>query len=270
MSETPPVGELERTEIEATHAMFAAAPAAAASALGMASEQWDDAHFSMVHAVDHPVFNRLQLPNPPAPDDDRVARAVQRFRDAGLRRFLIQHLPGDETGERLARAQGLVPGRRNWIKLWRGPEFVTPPQTTLRIERAGSDDAERWLDVTLRAFAMPDAMRPWLAGLPHHEGFRTYFAFDGDEPVGAGVLYLASDSTAWLGMGGTLPQARGRGGQSAVLARRIADAIDAGARWMISETGAPVEGEPQTSFANMQRLGFQAAYERINWGEPQL
>jgi hypothetical protein len=301
MMDAPPIADLERTEIEASHAIFAAASPQVASDLGLASEFWDDAHFTLARGFDHPVFNRLHLRHGVAAGDDRIARAVARFRDAGVKRFFVQFLPnpdsrgpqgegtatpgGSETGvnrgfsqfpphpsadeaERQARASGLVPGRRNWIKLWRGDEAIEPPAADLRIEPVEPAQAELWAAITVRAFAMPEAVIPWFACLPRSAGWRTYLSFDGDAPVGGGAIYLCADRTAWLGMGGTLAEARGRGGQSAVLARRIGDALATGVRWMISETGAPVRGEAQTSFKNMQRLGFRAVYERANWGEP--
>ena len=90
--------------------------------------------------------------------------------------------------------------------------------------------------------------------------------YDDAEPVAAGALFL-KDGLGWLGLGSTLPTHRGRGGQGAILARRIAEAIDAGARGLVIETGQPEPGEESKhpSYRNIHRAGFEVAYVRMNY-----
>ena len=47
--------------------------------------------------------------------------------------------------------------------------------------------------------------------------------------------------------------------------RRIADAIAAGCRDIVSETGEAVPGEPNDSYANLLRNGFSVVYSRPNY-----
>ncbi len=68
-----------------------------------------------------------------------------------------------------------------------------------------------------------------------------------------------------LGFAATLKDQRGRGAQAVVLARRIRDALGLGVRLMVTETGTAVDGEPQHSYRNIERAGFEAAYVRQNW-----
>ena len=63
----------------------------------------------------------------------------------------------------------------------------------------------------------------------------------------------------------TLPSHRGRGAQSAFLARRIADATAAGCTVLSAETGKPAEGVRNPSLENLTRVGFEVLYDRVNW-----
>jgi hypothetical protein len=107
-------------------------------------------------------------------------------------------------------------------------------------------------------------MRPWREALAGRPRWRTYVAYDATVPVAVGALYCR-DGAAWLGVGATIPAWRRRGLQSALIARRIADAIAAGCRDIVAETGEPVEGEPSPAYANMLRNGFRVAYSRPNY-----
>jgi hypothetical protein len=61
---------------------------------------------------------------------------------------------------------------------------------------------------------------------------------------------------------------RRKGGQSALLARRIADAAKYGARHVVTETGVPQEGQPAPSYRNILGCDFAVAYVRPNWALP--
>jgi len=69
----------------------------------------------------------------------------------------------------------------------------------------------------------------------------------------------------WLGMAGTLPEARGRGAQGALLRARSAGAPGL----VITETWVPPPGGHNTSLANMHRAGFITIAERANYQKPQ-
>jgi len=60
--------------------------------------------------------------------------------------------------------------------------------------------------------------------LAGRKGWFLYLAMDGDMPVATGALYLsdaAGERFAELNFGSTLPDHRGRGAQSALIARRV-------------------------------------------------
>jgi len=59
----------------------------------------------------------------------------------------------------------------------------------------------------------------------------------------------------------TRPESRGRGLQSALISRRVADAVAAGCDLVLS-TAVP---ESQSE-GNLRRLGFEVAYRQTIWG----
>jgi len=111
---------------------------------------------------------------------------------------------------------------------------------------------------------MPPPMGAWLKQIVGRTGWRCFVSLFGDEPAGAAALFLQGDY-AWLGIGATKPEMRKRGGQSALLARRLEEARRAGARVAVTETGVPQPGEPAPSCKNILAAGFQIAYVRPNW-----
>jgi hypothetical protein len=121
--------------------------------------------------------------------------------------------------------------------------------------------------VIAAGFDMPSPMAGWLAALVEREDWQCYLAWDGGIAIGGAAYYLRSE-TAWLGVGATRPEGRRRGAQSALLARRIADASDPGATLLTAETGKPLPGEDHPSYRNILRSGFSIAYERANWTFP--
>jgi hypothetical protein len=63
----------------------------------------------------------------------------------------------------------------------------------------------------------------------------------------------------------TLPPARRRGAQSALIAARVAAAREAGCDWVIADTAAERPGEDNSSLHNMLRAGLSVQYVRRVW-----
>jgi GNAT superfamily N-acetyltransferase len=100
---------------------------------------------------------------------------------------------------------------------------------------------------------------PWVAGLVGQPGWRHYLAFDGKRAVATAAMYV-DGNVAWIDFASTLPECRGRGAQSALIARRVADCAESGVATMVVETA-----ETSPSRRNLERLGFAAAYVRPNY-----
>ena len=63
----------------------------------------------------------------------------------------------------------------------------------------------------------------------------------------------------------TMPAARGRGAQNALLDARIREARDRGCRFASAETWAETPGSPNPSQHNMRHAGLTQVHVRRNW-----
>jgi hypothetical protein len=258
--------ELERIEAQAWEDMASAAPAPLAKAIGLETARLGRAHFLMAARVPEFQVNRLSGAGLDGDDGSSIAAAVARFKAAGQPKFFVQIPPGPDARrmEALARGAGLEPHPLAWAKFHRTVE--TPPRvdSSLTIREVGREERMFFGDTAAAGFGMPAPMAQWLyeiVGRPH---WHTYVSFDGDEAAGVGALYV-DGAFAWLGVGATRAEMRKRGGQSALLARRIADAQKLGARHATTETGVPQPGAEAPSYKNILKVGFAVAYVRPNW-----
>jgi GNAT superfamily N-acetyltransferase len=158
-------------------------------------------------------------------------------------------------------ARGFARGY-GWTKFSRGVADPPLPRTELRVERDG--DGAAFAQAVIRGYGIPDAFAPWLQDLARRERWHCFVAFDGDTPAGAAALYAAGD-VGWLGVAATVPEHRGKGAQSAILAARIEAAAAAGCSVVVTETGEPVDGQPGASYRNILRAGFEPQYVRANY-----
>jgi GNAT superfamily N-acetyltransferase len=134
------------------------------------------------------------------------------------------------------RARGLEPGW-GWMVFRR--DAVGPPraETSLRlVEVDGADEAAAFGRIVRVSYGLPRAVEPRFARTPD-AGWLCWLALDGDEPAAAAALY-AAEGVASLGLAGTLPEHRGKGAQSALLAARIRRAAELGCDLVITETAS--------------------------------
>jgi GNAT superfamily N-acetyltransferase len=135
---------------------------------------------------------------------------------------------------------------------------VPPPASALLVRESPLDELDRYLELWARGFALPEFLWPdvlrirraWFS-LPE---FQRYVALADGEPVACAGLWQHGD-VAYLCMAATLPEARGRGAQSALIARRWRDARDRGAKLVVTQTAFG-----GTSQNNMERAGMRLAY----------
>ena len=262
---------LEQIEIDAWRDYCAAAPPVLAQAVGLETVECAGSLLSTCRRIDHYQFNRLIGGGLGGDaEGESLDLAMNRFREAGLKNGYLQIAPGPHAAglENKARALGLKPLERTWVKFSRG---ATPPPaapTGLTIDEVMPPEAIDFAIAVVKGFGMPEQLAPWLAAIVGREGWRAYVVRDRDMAVGGAAMFV-SGRTAWLGIGAVQEGARRRGGQGALLARRIADGLRLGVTGFATETGKPSPGEPHPSFSNIQRAGFAVAYERRNWTLPQ-
>jgi GNAT superfamily N-acetyltransferase len=192
---------------------------------------------------------------------------IDAFFRAGGTQYAIgvsPHAPPD-LAPRLAE-RGFQSGYA-WMKFHRGVESPPGIETTLRVEQVGADRADAFGTVVARGFGLPDFADEWFAAVAGRPRFHLFLAYDGDEPAGAGGLFVG-DGVGWLGATATLPEHRRKGAQGAILAARIRLARELGLRALATETGERTADRPSGSYRNILRLGFEERYLRPNYVSP--
>lgn len=259
----------ERLEREAVEALHAAADVPLKQALGLGLIEVGDALVSIATHEPSILLNRaigLGLDEPTEPET--LARIQDVFRRAGVENYFL-HLHPDARPDGLRasiEAAGLVK-RRGWMKFSRGGDAPPDAESDLRIERISPEHAEAFGRIAADGFGMSEEAIPLLASIVDKPNWHVYVSFDGDTPAGTGVLFV-DDGYGWLDWGATSPEFRRRGGQRAILARRIRDGLDLGCKMLFTETGEAVEGDPQHSYHNIEWAGFHPDYVRENYGPP--
>lgn len=212
------------------------------------------------------LFNRVIGLGLRQPATEAQVEEISRvYREAGVRTFAVQISPAAQPAALPAwlATRGLLRGGE-WAKVYRPAVVEVTVPTDLRVEVIGPELATEFAQVAATAFGLPPLILPWLAASVGQPGWRHYLAFDGDTAVATAALFT-QNGVGWLGIGSTLPAYRRRGGQGALMARRIRDAAALGCRWLVTETGADSPARPNPSYHNMLRTGFALAYLRPNY-----
>lgn len=257
---------VEFGEAEAYADLYAATPADYAAQFGIGARRLGSALVFTAAAFDIPLFNRvvgLGLSEPAT--ESMLDEALSHFGKLGVKNFAFQMCPAARPVEltEWLKARNLRP-RDNWVKMRRGLEPPPVIQTELRVEVVGPERADDFSEIAAIAFGMPPMMKPWLVPIIGRADWRHYLAFDGGKPLGCGALFV-KNKIGWLGIAGTLPEARRRGAQGAIMARRIRAAIELGCEWIVTETGEETPENPNPSYRNMVRTGFDLIYPRANY-----
>ena len=211
-------------------------------------------------------YNRvmgLGLDRPGSPGDIEALRAFYAEHDVPT--FRVGLCPAAEPVglEALLTAAGL--GAQSHVLKWvRDASPAMASRTELRVERAGSAEAEEIGAVLLAAFGERPHSVPLASDLVGRPRWHHYVARDGGTVVATAMMYV-HEGFAWLGAAGTLASHRGRGAQGALIARRLDDARALGCHTLTTETQPDGYDKPNPSSHNMERAGFRVAYRRSNW-----
>lgn len=167
--------------------------------------------------------------------------------------------------EHRLRERGFVDGYA-WMKFARKVEPPPRRETSLTVE--STQDGATFSRVVVAAFGLPPHSRSGWEAVAGRPNWQLFLACDEGEPVAAAALFLY-DGVGWLGAAGTLPEHRGKGAQSALIAVRIERARELGAEILVTETGERLPERPSNSYRNILRAGFAEAYLRPNLFSPQ-
>jgi GNAT superfamily N-acetyltransferase len=129
------------------------------------------------------------------------------------------------------------------------------------VERVDASDAggfRPFLDVWLAGRTDDRALRERLLRAELRDWW-CYVAFSGGRPAGVGAMCVTGDA-AHCAAATTLPEWRGRGCQTALLRRRLADAAAAGRDLVV------VQAKPGSqSQRNLERAGLRTAYTSVSF-----
>lgn len=279
---TPPpdprlVRRLEATEMAMHESFTRAAPRELARERGIEALRTGGLLRLTAAGFDHPFFNRVMGVGTERPAEAEVEALVAHYREVGVRRWMMQVLPAAETQAFRAacREHGLVK-LRGWAKHLAPASLEVEAGTELRLERIAGGSApareDAWAKIVVETFKMDPAVVGWLRGLAADPAWHLYLALDGDRPVATAALWASGAGSeprvGELDFAGTLESHRGRGAQSALVARRFRDAREMGLEWIATETDEPPEGRTNPSRENLVRLGLPVLHVRSNWGPP--
>jgi hypothetical protein len=195
---------------------------------------------------------------------EQFDRIALEYSSAGIARWLVQWSPGAKPADPVPifTARG---GRRvsPTIKLWR-PVVAANSVTVapgLRVVEIGLEDAAMFEATVAKPLGVPTDMAPGIRSTIGHPGWHFYLVFDDQRPIAGAAMFVHGDG-AWFGVSGTATTDRGRGAQTALLARRLHDAEALGCKWVSADTRAETAEQPNPSFHNMRRAGLDVLYER--------
>lgn len=262
---TDDFARIEFLEAEAWSQRLDALSEADKLALGSRVRRFGQAVALATPRADVAVINRAFALGWERPLDGELLAAVNDFfRDAGVPRWIVElspHAPVVGGRETLITQGGVQ--RLPTVKL-RGELSDANPgnsRSVPAVREIGPEDAGVFCKIVAPGFAIPEIAEPDLVSTLGHPDWHYYMAFDGERPIAGAAMFVQGDG-AWFGVAGTLADARRRGGQTALLARRLADAKRLGCTWVTAETGPDTIEQPNPSYHNMLRAGLRVAYMR--------
>ena len=259
--------DLETPEVQGHLDVFRAAPPTLAQEHGISYDVLDGIVCSRVGDLPRSrIFNHVfGLGRSTPATDDQFDRIAAFYDEATYFVALAPDVMPVDLGAQLE-ARGFVPDYA-WAKFCRSVDPPASVETELRVEPIGPEHARDFGRIVAAGYELPEFTGRWLAAVFARPRWTCFLAFAGDEPVAAGTLFVCR-GVGWLSFAATLPEFRGRGAQSALLAARIDAAAELGCRVVVTETGALEEGRPSHSYRNIVRAGFKPLYDRPNYRSP--
>lgn len=259
---------LEEVEATAWADLLSALPSATQAALGTSAELSNGCAVLRSQQLPTPMLNRVIGLGARGPvSDERIRAILEGFEAAGIERYFVHRPPWTEALKSQLEANGLARYHRSWAKFARGRDPVSDARTDLVIRAAAPSDAEGFGQVFAEGFGLPPAAAPIFTALVGRPRWHVYVAVEERRLAGGGLLFV-EDTAGYLCGATTLAPFRKRGVQAALMARRLEHALDLGCDTISTETGEPVPGDPQHSYRNMQKAGFEVAYVRENYVRP--
>ncbi len=169
-------------------------------------------------------------------------------------------VPGGDQVRRMLLERGFMAAgkfamlRYSDPKVWRMPD----DESAIGVRKlvAGETSLFARLNAEGFGFSGPDAeiSRSVIGRMSRAAGVDAYIAWIGDESIGQAMM-ISREASAGLYNASTLPRWRRRGVHTALIRRRLSDAVRAGAQLIYSRV--PLGSDAQR---NLERNGFEVAY----------
>lgn len=151
-----------------------------------------------------------------------------------------------------------------WLKFVRDGSLPDlPAMPGIEILELEPDEGEGMSAIAAEGLGLPEWAGTLFFDLPGREDWHCYVALLDGVLSSCGAMMI-HEGVAELGVDATLPWARGRGCQLALLRHRVGVAAEAGCHTMFAEVGCTPEGVA-ASRANLLHAGFEEAYRSQNW-----
>lgn len=215
-------------------------------------------------AEDVLVFNRVLcagLTNQISPD--YLKTIIEFYRSKGSKRFMMQVAPTAEPSDfwDILNGEGFS-HLNNWAKSFRKISALhKQPENDIVVGHLKEEEIEDFNNVVYEAFGWGNGLNKMFTLTFGKKGWFHYLAKANGKPVGIATMYIR-EKLASLAIAGTIPEARGKGAQTSMIAARINDAYKSGCKYVIVETAEDTPENPVSSYKNMIRQGFQRAYLR--------
>jgi ribosomal protein S18 acetylase RimI-like enzyme len=134
------------------------------------------------------------------------------------------------------------------------------PSSSLTVrELAQGEDTETFDALAVEAYGFTHPVEAALAAVQNEQpNLRRYLALEDGRSIAAGAM-LVSDGIAYLAGAATIPSARGRGAQSALIRQRLSDAAQCSKLVVVTTAFA------SQSQQNLERFGFRLAQVKTLW-----
>ena len=183
-----------------------------------------------------------------------IAKLIDLFATEGVKRFFVWLSPGPD----IDRVRGWLDQhglsrirRTGYPTLCRTGHTPVHFRTDLEVREVSADE------IAEAGVELGETLWPEYARSAGREAFFHYMAFDGGRPVAIAALCVFED-LGYLMAAATAESHRKRGAQQALIAKRIERAEQLGCAMQVSETLYMLEH----SYRNLQRAGFEEAYEK--------
>ncbi|TBC89012.1 GNAT family N-acetyltransferase [Rhizobium ruizarguesonis] len=217
----------------------------------------------------------ISLPSAPAIGLNRILgltksedldKAYDWMRQRAGKRFLqVNADAASDEVKHWIQSKGLTTYGPGWAKLRRTADAVSLlSPSTVKTRKVRQNEAEVFGAMMCAGFGFPENLTALWAAIVGRDGWSCFYALDGDTPVGTGAMF-ASESSAWLGGGTTVPGFRNRGAQKALIQARLEHGADSGVSTFVVETEVPSAEKANISNANLAKLGFVPVYNRSNF-----